>query len=88
MTDESMPTTSEFAHPPADTTPETPDARDRRIAYERALLDHAREEIRAGRIVPDEALDEWLDAFATGDDPLPIPGDPSPGKRKSGPISR
>jgi len=51
---------------------ETPDVRDVRLAYERALLDEGRADFDAGRGLSGEGLETWLDAFV-GDGELPAP---------------
>ncbi|MBW4090448.1 MAG: hypothetical protein HIU82_04965 [Proteobacteria bacterium] len=52
--------------------PEQPAARQRRLAAEATLLAVARADIAAGRTVPAEAVDAWIDSLAT-DHPLPPP---------------
>ena len=43
-----------------------------RLAHERVLLDEAREDVRAGRVVADADVNAWLDRFVH-DEPLPMP---------------
>ncbi len=47
-----------------------------RLAHERALLDEAREDVKAGRVIPDGESDAWLDLLVRGE-PLPMPDAPS-----------
>ena len=56
---------------------ETEAERAARLAHERALLDEAREDVRAGRVIADEDVDAWLDRFVRGE-PLPMPETPPP----------
>ncbi|WP_188911262.1 hypothetical protein [Salinarimonas ramus] len=44
-----------------------------RIGYERALLEEARADVAAGRLVEGEELERHLDAFVRGE-PLQAPG--------------
>ena len=60
---------------------ETPDAGEDRVARERRLLDHANHEIEAGRYIPDDEVDAWLDGLVAGD-PVSVPGE-LPTARKS-----
>lgn len=61
---------------PAPPQAETVAARAARLAHERALLDEAREDVRAGRVIADEDVDAWLDRFVR-DEPLPMPDIPA-----------
>jgi hypothetical protein len=62
--------------PPTGTTPaETEADRAARLAHERVLLEQAREDVEAGRVIADEDIDAWLDRFAGGE-PLPTPNAP------------
>ena len=63
-------TTNPLAGDPAPQA-ETDAERAARLAHERALLDEAREDVRAGRVIADEDVDAWLDRFARGE-PLPL----------------
>jgi hypothetical protein len=47
--------------------------RDARLDRERLLLDEARADVRAGRVISGAALDTWLDLFAQGEPLLPLP---------------
>ena len=55
--------------------PETEAERAARLAHERVLLDEAREDVRAARVIADEDVDAWLDRFVCGE-PLPTPEAP------------
>jgi hypothetical protein len=69
-------------HPEKTPSPvETPDARASRLERERGMIEEARRDIREGRYIPDEEVDEWLDRLV-GDEPLPIPEEPSKGFRR------
>ena len=48
----------------------TDDERESRLEQERLLLDEARADVRAGRVISGPALGTWLDVFARGE-PLP-----------------
>lgn len=52
--------------------PETRAERQARLAYERALLDEARADVAAGRVVEGDEAEAIIDAFLRGE-PLPIP---------------
>lgn len=68
-------TTTPTAGEPAQRT-ETEAERAARLAHERALLEEAYEDVRAGRVIADDEVDAWLDRFVRGE-PLPIPDAPS-----------
>ena len=68
-------TTNPLADDPAPHA-ETEAERVARLARERALLDEAREDVRAGRVIADEDVDAWLHRFTRGE-PLPMPEAPS-----------
>jgi hypothetical protein len=51
---------------------ENPEERTKRLEREREMIEEARENIRAGRYIPDHEVDDWLDRLV-GDEPLPIP---------------
>ena len=68
-------TTNSLAGEPAPRT-ETEAERAARLAHERALLDEAREDVRAGRFIADAEVDAWLDRFVRGES-LPMPEAPS-----------
>jgi hypothetical protein len=53
---------------------ENPEERTKRLEREREMIEEARRDIREGRYIPDEEVDDWLDRLV-GDEPLPIPGD-------------
>lgn len=55
-----------------DAAPESADERRSRLALERAMLEEARADIAAGRIVEGDEADACLRAFVDGV-PLPIP---------------
>lgn len=71
-------TTNPFAGEQPAPRAETDAERSSRLEHERALLDEAREDVRAGRVVADEDVDAWLDLFVRGE-PLPMP-DASPAR--------
>jgi predicted transcriptional regulator len=57
-----------MAEPAARATTESDEQRARRLAWERARIAEADEDIAAGRVISgDEAL-EWLDRWAAGED--------------------
>lgn len=51
---------------------ESLDERTKRLERERELLGEGRDDIRQGRIIPEEQVDAWLQGL-TGDEPLAIP---------------
>lgn len=64
-----------FADEPA-ASAETDAEREARLAHERELIEEAREDVRAGRVIHDEDVDAWLDLFVRGE-PLPMPTAPA-----------
>src|SRR5215216_1679998 len=67
--------TSEFRRKEPGRPVETPQARAKRLEREREMIEEPRQDIREGRYIPDEEVDDWLDRLA-GDEPLPIPEGP------------
>jgi len=55
---------------------ETEAERTARLARERALLEEAREDVRAGRVIAADDVDAWLDRFTSGE-LLPLPEAPA-----------
>lgn len=53
---------------------ETDAERAARLEWERAMIEEAREDVRAGRVIPDGEVDAWLDRLVRGE-PLTFPGD-------------
>lgn len=47
-----------------------------RLAHERAMLDEARRDVEAGRVIADPDIGNWLDLFVHGK-PLLMPDAPS-----------
>ena len=61
--------------PPPAAEPE--EARAARLARERAMVEEARAELRAGRGVALAEFEVWIDKLIAGDDP-PLPGSTAP----------
>ena len=49
---------------------ESPEQRERRLAWERERIAEGDADIAAGRVIRDDELDAWLDAWVAGE-PLP-----------------
>lgn len=59
--------------------PETEAERQARVTREREMLAEARAELDAGLGISDAALEEWLTAFANGEErPIPAPTSQKP----------
>ncbi|MFL5315635.1 MAG: hypothetical protein ACJ8A0_11240 [Microvirga sp.] len=72
--------TSAFLRKESGRSGENPEERTKRIEREREMIEEARRDIREGRYIRDEEVDDWLDRLVS-DEPLPIPGDrPGPGR--------
>jgi hypothetical protein len=63
-------TTNPLADEPAPQA-ETEAERAARLARESTLLDEARQDVRAGRVLADEDVDAWLDRLVRGES-LPL----------------
>jgi predicted transcriptional regulator len=60
------------AHPAASSTQDFSEASDDALSREHAEIDAARADVAAGRVIPDEDVDEWLERWARGARPYPI----------------
>jgi hypothetical protein len=60
--------------PGAAVPPETEAKRRQRVAREGELIAKARARLDAGEGVSGDELEAWLDAYATADGPVPVPG--------------
>jgi hypothetical protein len=58
-------------------SPESSQVRAERLEVESRELAAARDDVRAGRFIADDAVDEWLDSLVQGTGPMPIPQGPT-----------